>query len=71
MTSRHAGYLITLKQELREDDAEATINTIKQIKGIATVKPVKMSIELQLAEERARVGIMQRLYEALNPKIEE
>jgi hypothetical protein len=40
MTDRHAGYLVTLASDLREDDAEATMNALFQIKGVIDVRPV-------------------------------
>ena len=40
MTDRHTGYVITLKDSIREDDAEAVINALKMIKGVVSVKPV-------------------------------
>ena len=40
MTDRHAGYLVTLASDLREDDAEATVDALLQIKGVIDVRPV-------------------------------
>ena len=34
MTDRHCGYIITLENDIREDDAEATINALRMIKGV-------------------------------------
>ncbi len=68
MTDRYAGYVVTLQNDVREDDAEDTINAIRQIKGVVGVQPVRVTPELQIAEERARAGIIKRLYSAMNPE---
>ncbi|WP_104662827.1 hypothetical protein [Ensifer adhaerens] len=39
MTGRHAGYFVSLEENLREDDAEATLNALRQIKGVLSVEP--------------------------------
>lgn len=40
MTDRHAGYVVTLDRDIREDDAEAVLNAIRMVKGVASVTPV-------------------------------
>lgn len=38
--AEHAGYIVVLSKDLRKDDAEATLNAIRQIKGVVGVEPV-------------------------------
>jgi hypothetical protein len=53
MTARHAGYLITLDEDVREDDAEeGVLNAIRMIKGVTAVEPVEASIDQQLSRAR-------------------
>lgn len=40
MTERHSGYVVVLRNDIREDDAERVIDAIQMIKGVLTVKPV-------------------------------
>lgn len=40
MTDRHAGYVVALDHNMREDDAEQTIAALRQIRGVAAVTPV-------------------------------
>lgn len=40
MTDRHSGYIVTLSEDIREDDAEFIINALKMVKGVVEVKPV-------------------------------
>ena len=40
MTDRHAGYVVTLTSDIREDDAESTLNALRHIKGVVAVEPI-------------------------------
>lgn len=40
MTDRHAGYLVTLAKDIREEDAEAIVTALRQIRGVIAVEPV-------------------------------
>lgn len=53
MTDRHAGYVVTLAEDIREDDAEAVINALRMVKGVINVEPVVSSVELHIADSRA------------------
>jgi hypothetical protein len=65
MTDRHAGYLITLEGDMRDDDAEATIIALGQIKGVLSVEPLVSDPILHMAEARAKNEIWNRLFEAI------
>lgn len=53
MTDRHAGYLVMLKQDISEDDAEHTIHALRMIKGVLSVEPIVADADLMIAEARA------------------
>jgi len=41
MTDRHAGYIVVLAENIREDDAEeGVLNAIRMLKGVVSVEPV-------------------------------
>jgi len=62
MTDRHAGYVVTLADSVREDDAEeGVLNAIRMIRGVLSVKPVNESVEVHIAEERARHALQAKL----------
>lgn len=65
MTDRHAGYVVTLEKDVREDDAQATINAIAQIKGVISVTPVVSDVSLAIATSRADRQIKDKLVSAL------
>jgi len=63
MTDRHAGYIVTLAADVREDDAEAILTALQMVKGVLSVKPVDASVELHIAEERVRIEFRRRVYD--------
>jgi hypothetical protein len=41
VTDRHAGYIVILDKDIREDDAEESVLTaLRMIRGVADVQPV-------------------------------
>lgn len=62
MTDRHAGYVVTLECDIREDEAESTIAAIHHIKGVVSVAAIVDSPELHSARERARWEFLDKLY---------
>lgn len=61
MTDRHSGYFVTLEENLREDDAQATINAIRQIKGVLSVDPKIADASDLIATARSRREIREKL----------
>lgn len=61
MTDRHAGYVVTLADDLREDDAQAIIAALHLIKGVLSVEPVAGDYQLHVAKERVRDEYRQKL----------
>lgn len=65
MTDRLAGVVVTFEQNIREDNAEATIAALQQVKGVLSVEPVVGDVSLAMAESRAKHEVTMRVYEAL------
>ena len=65
MTDRHAGYIVILDKDIRSDDSEHTLNALRMVRGVISVEPVVSDIEVHIAEERAKVGLLTKLYEFL------
>jgi len=68
MTTRHSGYVLTLKEDIREDDARELIKLLGLINGVISVKPVESSFELHIAKERAVAELGQKMWDVLYPK---
>ena len=65
MTDRHAGYVVVLDRDMREDDAQDVIKAISLLKGVAAVTPHLASPDLAIATLRAHRTIEARLHAAL------
>lgn len=63
MTDRYSGFVVTLSRDIREDDAEATIAAIRQIKGVVDVKPVISDASSMIESQRMRLELVQILRE--------
>lgn len=53
MTDRHAGYVVTLAKDLREDDAQHLITALWQLRGVIDVQPHITDVNLHIASVRA------------------
>jgi septin family protein len=53
MTDRHSGYIVVLERDIREDDAQDTINAIRMFRNVVAVVPVIGRTDIHIAEERA------------------
>ena len=71
MTTRLIGVLVTFEADIREDDAEARIAAIQQIRGVLCVTPVEAdSLDDRIAEQRVRRELGQKLLAILYPERE-
>lgn len=52
MTDSHAGYLVVLEEDVREDDAEWILNAIRMIKRVKSVQPLPSSYDQVIARDR-------------------
>ena len=67
MTDRHRGYLVTLSENLREDDSQSIIKAIEMIKGVLSVKPKVADIESHFSEQRVKNLLMDKIIKVINP----
>jgi hypothetical protein len=63
MTGRHAGYLVTLTTDIREDDAQEIIAALRMIKGVAGVQPLVSDWQTGVAADRRDHVWAEALYE--------
>lgn len=67
MTDRYNAFIVILDRDIREDDAEATINAIKQIKGVLGVQPHIADANEGIAEARVRRELIAQLWKVFYP----
>lgn len=65
MTDRHAGYIVTLADNLRDDDAEPILNALRMISGVLSVEPIVADVDLHIAQSRADAAWQQRILRLL------
>lgn len=53
MTDRYAGFVVTLSEDMREDDARQVLSALRMIRGVVGVEPVVSSVEVAIAQSRA------------------
>lgn len=68
MTTRHAGYVVTLKADIREDDAERLIAAILMLSPVASVEPIVADFDLHIAAERAKRELREQMIAVLWPE---
>lgn len=68
MTDRVHSFIVILENDMREDDAEHTLNALRMVKGVIKVEPVISGPEEHMAYARARFDLTKRIYEALSDK---
>ncbi len=65
MTDRIAGFIVTLDQDIRDDDVEPIIAAIRQLRHVISVTPLVSSPDLHMAAARVRSELSRKLWEAL------
>lgn len=61
MTARHAGYIVTLAKDIREDDAEHILTALRMISGVVSVKPVTADLRMVVAREQAHAEVREKV----------
>lgn len=66
MTTRYMGFVVTLSENIREDDAEDVIRALSMVKGVQSVKPVESSNHSDfIATQRAKTAMREKLFDII------
>jgi hypothetical protein len=68
MTDRLKGFIVTLEEDIREDDAADIITAIGMIRGVLSCKPLVRDYGDLMAHERVRRELGQKLLDVLKEK---
>lgn len=68
MTDRYSGFVVTLEENMREDDAQAVLAALRMVRGVIGVEPVISNVEQVIADKRARRELGEKLWAVLYPK---
>ena len=61
MTDRIKGYIVTLEQDIREDDAEHITNAIRMISGVLSVAAIVGETGDHIIRERLKRKLMNQI----------
>jgi hypothetical protein len=65
MTDRYSGFVVTLKDDIRKDEADGIINALSMVKGVLTVRPDLGGGHLAMAEDRAKHRYYMAMHDAV------
>ena len=68
MTDRIKGYLVTIEDDIRDDDAKIIQDDLKMIKGVFSVKPYVKRMEDYMSENKARMELTKEIVQFLYNK---
>ena len=63
MSDRINGFVVILDKDYKDEDIEATIKAIEQIKGVVAVKPNIVTGSEYIVTERTKLKIVNKLYD--------
>lgn len=62
MTTRHSGYIVALKEDIRDDDSQSIADALRLIKGVTSVTPIESSPHDAVLRMRLNNEMRERLY---------
>ena len=62
MSDRINGFVVILDKDYKDEDIEATIKAIEQIKGVVAVKPNIVKHNDYIAKEQTKINIVEKIY---------
>jgi hypothetical protein len=65
MTDRYSGFVVTLKDDIRKDEADDIINALSMVKGVLTVQPDIGGGHLAMAEDRVKHRYYMAMHDAV------
>lgn len=71
MTDRHCAYIVTLAEDLREDDAEPVLRALQMVKGVLSVRPLETDYTTHVARQRRDTAWRAALQRLLRDGVDE
>lgn len=62
----HAGYVVTLAENVHVEDAEAVINALRMVRGVVSVEPVVADTATHIGQMRADVKWRNKLADLIH-----
>lgn len=71
MSDRIQAFTVVLDKDIRDDDAESTLQALSMVKGVAAVFPVIAEAGDMIQRMRVRHEIRMRIYQAIEKILED
>ncbi|GAA3852666.1 hypothetical protein GCM10023084_03620 [Streptomyces lacrimifluminis] len=65
MTARHAGYIVTLAEDIREDDADHIMTALRMVSGVISVQPVTANLDMAIARQQVHGEVRGKVLQLL------
>ena len=65
MTDRYNALTVILEKDIREDDAEALLNAIRQLRGVLSVTGNVANLDNHIIEKRVKIELIKKLLDML------
>lgn len=69
MTDRVSAFIVTLTEDMRDDNVADTITALSMVRGVASVAPVVADPAVWIAQVRADQEWRRRVYAVLNESV--
>jgi hypothetical protein len=66
MTQRIKGFVVSLSNDMREDDVEQIVNAIRLIKGVSAVQNIESNIDDQINRMNIKLEMSNKIFETLS-----
>lgn len=63
-----SAFIVILEEDVHPDAVKKTLDALRMVKNVLSVKPLERSWESQMAEERARSELGQKLFQVIHPE---
>lgn len=68
MTDRYNALTVVLEQDMRDDDAEALLSAIRQLRGVLSVTGNVADMDSYISDARAKHDLGRKLWSVIYPK---
>lgn len=65
MTDRIKGFIVTLNDDVRDDDVEPILTALQMVRCVADVSPLVANIDDHMARSRVRSEVQRKIYDAI------
>lgn len=69
MSDRVKGFLVTLEKDVRLDDVDLLMQTIRYMRGVANLEPSIVNSDDFINQQRIKTDLRQKMYQFINDNL--